>query len=194
SASEANYASILPRMEAPTAAAAAVQLNQYQQEIFRLALCVGNFDTSLDLSPKLPFEEVKVGETWKKTASYAPQVIKGKGKSAVQRLDYTYTYEGIVDSESGKKVHRVKAVLKLDTDVAPFINGLLDMKPEESGLKGMTLKLDQTILWDLDLKTRKTLLAVAESKGESNVVLTQNPNEPYQEIRLKGRTVMTPKG
>ena len=91
-------------------------------------------------------------------------------------------------------MHRVKAVLKLDTDIAPFINGLLEMKPEQSGLKGMALKLDQTILWDLDLKTRKTLLAVAEAKGESNVVLTQNPSEPYQEMRIKGRTIMTPKG
>jgi hypothetical protein len=169
--------------------------SQFQQEIFRLALFLGSMDSSLDLSPKLPLDEVKVGETWKKTVGYSPQVLKGKdGKSAVQRLDYTYTYRGIVDSDAGQKVHRVTADLKLDSDIAPFMNDLMGLKPEESGLKSMKLKLDATITFDLDLKTRRTLLAVAESNGGMSVVLTQQPNEPFAEIRLKGRTTMQPGG
>lgn len=167
---------------------------QFQGEVFRLALFVGNMDSSLDLNPKLPFEPVKVGETWKKTVSYQPQVLQGKQKSAVQRLDMTYKYEGIVDDDNGKKVHRVTAEIKLDTDVATFLNGVMGAKPEESGLKSMKLKLDSSMTFNLDLKTRKTLMAQAESKGEMNIVLTNNQNEPAQEVKLTGRTTMVPKG
>lgn len=167
---------------------------QFQDEIFRLALFVGNLDTSLDFNPKLPLDPVKIGETWKKTVSYQPQVLQGKNKSAVQRLDMTYKYDGVVTNDAGAKVHRVTGTIKLDSDLAPFLNGLMDSTPEKSGLKSMILKLDSTLTFDLDLRTRKTLFAQQESKGEMNVVLTNNTKEPVQEIKLTGRTIMTPKG
>jgi hypothetical protein len=169
---------------------AAVQLGQFTQEIFRLALFLGSLDSSLDFSPKLPFEPVKVGETWKRTVGYSPQALQGKeGKSAVQRLDYVFTYAGVQES-GGKQVHRVTANLALDTDIGPFINQMMGTTPEQSGLKSMQLKLDATIDFDLDLKTRKTLKAVAQSKGGITVMITQLPNSPAEEVRLKGRTVM----
>ncbi len=48
---------------------------------------------------------------------------------AVQRLDYVYSYDGVVDS-NGQKVHRVTAKLNLDTDAAPYINSFMGRRPE----------------------------------------------------------------
>lgn len=174
----------------PGGGLSAAQVGQFTQEIFRLALFIGSLDSALDFSPKLPFEPVTVGETWKRTVGYSPQALKGKdNRSAVQRLDYVFTYKGVQES-GGKQIHRITATLELDTDAAPFINQSLGMTPEQSGLKSMQLKLSASIDFDLDLKSRKTLLAVAESTGGISVTLTQLPGRPYEEVRLKGRTVM----
>ena len=78
-------------------------LFQFVDEVQRLAFFIGGFDTSLDISPRMPFEEVKVGDTWQRTVSATPQKLKGKGdKMGVQRLDYTYTYQGVTKSTEGK--------------------------------------------------------------------------------------------
>lgn len=165
-----------------------VNLDQFIGEIHRLAIFAGGVDSALDFSPKLPYDPVTVGETWKRTVGYSPQMLKGAGdKSAVQRLDYEYTYRGVVDA-GGRKVHRVTADLKLDTDVAKFINQALRMKPEQSGLKEMKLVLDARIEFDLDLKTRRTLEARAQSTGSIRLEGTQ-PGQLYEEKIAGGSTM-----
>lgn len=165
-------------------------IGTFVDELYRLSLFIGSLDSAIDFSPKLPFDEIKPGDTWQKTVGYSPQKIKGKdGKSAVQRLDYTYTYKGIVQA-GAKKVHRITASLKLDTDAAPFVNQMMQQEPEESHLKELRLTLDANIDFDLDLSTRKTLRAVATSTGGFKVVVTDS-DEPVQEQRIKGRTTMT---
>lgn len=163
-------------------------IGQFVGEVERLALFIGPFDTSLDIAPRMPVEEVSVGDTWKRTVGYQPQKLRGKdGQQAVQRLDYTYTFKGD-DTWNGKPIKRVEAVLKLDTDLAAFFNQLFGAKPEETGLKSIPLKLDATIQFYLDPVTLNTLAASGKSTGGFSIILTANPNEPLQEMLLAGRS------
>lgn len=163
-------------------------VGQFVGEIYRLALFVGSFDSALDFSPRLPLDQVKVGDTWKKTVSYQPQQLKGKkGEQAVQRLDYTYTYRGAM-KVGAKSVERVEATLSLNTDVGHFINQLYDLKPEDTGLKGIPLKMEAKIEFNLDPKTKRTLSADAVSEGGFKIVLTDDPESPLEEENLRGRT------
>lgn len=162
----------------------------YIGEIYRLSLFAGSFDSALDFAPKTPFDEVKPGDAWKKTVGYSPQKLKGKdGKSAVQRLDYTYVYKGIIEV-SGRKVYRVEADLDMVSDLAAFFHQVTGSKPEETGLKEFPLTLKAHIDFDLDLKTRHTILAVAKSQGGFKVVTSDFPNDPQEEVKLRGETRM----
>lgn len=169
---------------------ALAMLGQFVGEIYRLSLFLGPLDSSLDFSPKLPFDEVKPGDTWKKTVGYSPQKLQGKGgKLAVQRLDYLYTYVGLVQSQ-GKSVQRIKAELEVNSDLAEFVHQTFDVKASETGLKEIPLHFKGEVEFDLDPKTLKTLRAVGTSKGGFKIVLTNFPNEPIQEENIKGRTIL----
>lgn len=159
-------------------------------ELYRLALFVGSLDTAIDLSPKLPYDEVRPGATWKMTASYQPQTLQGsKGKMAVQRLDWTYTYDGVVTSQ-GKKVHRVTGVLKLDTDLGAFFNQASGVTAGQSGLEKVPVKMESKVLFDLDVNTRHTLLAQAETKGTWSIKVAGLDSNLIEE-KFTGRTTST---
>ncbi len=165
-------------------------LGQFVGEMFRLSLFAGSFDSALDFAPKTPFDTVKVGDSWKRTVGYQPQKLQGKGnKQAVQRLDYTFTYKGIVQSE-GKKVYRVEGSLDLKTDLAEFINQMVGMKPEDTGLKKVPLSMKSTILFDLDLKTRHTVLAQAKTESGYALFITDYPDDAVEEQNIKARTTL----
>ncbi|MFZ4508700.1 MAG: hypothetical protein ACOYON_13475, partial [Fimbriimonas sp.] len=165
------------------------QFEDFLGEIYRLALFVGSFDSALDFAPKLPLDDVKVGDTWKQTVGYQPQRLKGTKKQAVQRLDMNMTYKGIVPV--GKtSVHRIQADVNLDTDLAEFINQSFEVTSEDTGLAKVSLKLKVKIDFDLDLKTRKTLLAVANADGGLRVFLTGDLEEPEVQEKIRGRTTM----
>ncbi len=165
-------------------------IGQFVGEIQRLALFIGSLDSSMDFAPKLPFDEVAPGDTWKRTVGYSPQKLGAKGeKLAVQRLDYTYTYRGQVES-AGKQVHRVTAQLELHTDLAAFVHQTFRVKPEDTGLKEIPLSFKGSIEFDLDLRACRTLSAVATSEGSFRVVSTAFPQDPEIEERFKGRTTM----
>ncbi|MBN9503928.1 MAG: hypothetical protein BGO01_11810 [Armatimonadetes bacterium 55-13] len=166
-------------------------IGQFIQEIHRLSLFAGSFDSSLDFSPRFPFQKLKVGDTWKRTVGYSPQKLKGKdGKTVVQRLDYTYTYKGVVDS-NGKKVQRVEGDCVLNSDLATFINETFDVNSDVTGLKTIPLKFKAHIDFDLDPATMKTLTAIAQTEGGFQVIITDFPNDPVEEETFKGRTVLS---
>ena len=162
-------------------------VGQFTGELQRLALFTGSLDSGMDLSPKLPYDEVRVGDTWKRTVGYSPQRIANSDKAAVQRLDYTYTYKGIMEV-NGQRIHRVQATMSLDSNAAEFVNQSMGMTPGQSGLEAINLKLDATIDFDLDLNTRKTLRALAVSKGGYDVRVAQVPGRPVIEQKLNGRS------
>lgn len=165
-------------------------VGQFIAEVHRLALFAGNFESALDFAPRLPFDKLKVGDTWKRTVGYTPQKLKGKdGKTVNQRLDYTFTYKGLVDS-NGKKVFRVSGECGLDTNLADYVNQMFEMKPEETGLKSIPLKFKANIEFDLDQTTRKTLQTIAVSEGGFQIILTDLPNDPIEEETFKGRTTL----
>lgn len=163
-------------------------IGQFVSEVYRLSLFVGNFESALDFAPRTPFDPVNVGDTWKRTVGYQPQKLKGKdGKMATQRLDFTYTYKGLVNGAKGK-VHRVEGKLNFNTDLAEFVNQTFEVTSADTGLKSVPLSLDSTIVFDLDPKTRHALEANAQSDGQFKIVLTDNENDPIQEEKIKGRT------
>lgn len=166
-------------------------LGQFVNEVYLLALNVGPIDSALDFAPKLPFDEVKVGDTWKMTVSYQPQALKGKdGKQAVQRLDYTYTYKGLV-TVNGKQYQRVTASLILKTDLGAFVNQMTGLKPEDTHLKGIPLNLTQTIDYDLDVNSKRTIAAHSTATGGFKIDVTDVPDEAVLEQKLTGKTDMT---
>ncbi len=164
-------------------------IGQFVGEVYRLALFIGPVESSLDFSPKLPLDEVSVGDTWKKTVGYQPQSLKGTSKKAVQRLDYVYTYQG-VKSVNGKPVIRIDGALDLDTDLGAFVNQLLGVEAEKSGLKSIPLTLKGRIAFDLDPKSLRTIRAVGTTEGQFKVFLAAQPDEPIAEERLKGTSTM----
>jgi hypothetical protein len=169
---------------------AAGMLFQYVQELEQLAFFVGPVNSGLDFAPKTPFDEVKIGETWKETVSYTPQkLIGGNGKIGVQRLDYTYTYLGIKPSKSGKDVHKVIAGVKLDTNMVEYAQQLTGGKNSASVIKSAPLKFEAKIEFDLDLATRHTILAKAETTGGYEIIL-KNREQPISELKFKGRTTV----
>ena len=166
-------------------------LSEFISEIQRLALFIGSIDTAIDFQPKLNFTEVSVGDTWKRTATYSPQKLKSKNdKTVMQRLDYVYSYGGLVDS-GGQKVHRVTATLEMNSDLVQFIKDNFDTDGVNIGFKELSFKLKAKIEYDLDVKTGHTLRAVANSDGGFKIVLSQYPEDPYMEQRLKGTTKLT---
>lgn len=161
-------------------------IGQFVSEIYRLALNAGSLDSALDFSPKLPLDDVKPGDTWKHTVGYSPQKLKdSKDKNAVQRMDYTYTYQGLVDSD-GKKVRRVTADLDLNTNLADFLHQLVKQTPQETGIKEIMLNIKSHIDFDLDPTTCETLKAVSSSTGGFSITLTEHPDQPLHEERFKG--------
>ncbi|RYG28716.1 hypothetical protein EON81_28035 [bacterium] len=158
------------------------------QEIQSLSFFTGGFDASLDLAPKLPVEEISPGDTWKRTVGYAPQKLKGEAKKvAPQRLDYTYTYEGIV-TRGATKVHRVTAKLSLKTDVAEF--GRQMAGSQADAITKVPVTLDADIVYDLDLKTRHTIRAIATSRNSVQIYI-KGFTAPIQESRAKGQTTLS---
>lgn len=138
-----------------------------------LMLLLGTLDSSLDFSPRLPFDELKVGDTWKRTVGYSPQKLAGKeGKMASQRLDFTYTYKGLVKS-GNTEVHRIVADLTLDTNLADFMNQSIPEELKKRALfKSLPFKMTSQIVFDLDKKTCNTLKAVATSDASSQIFLS----------------------
>lgn len=174
---------------APMAPVAQSILQEWAGELQRLALFIGSLDTAMDFNPKLPYEEAKVGESWKRTMSYQPQVIKGEGgRQAVQRLDLEYTYGGIVEV-NGKKFHRVTAKMNLDTDAAGYINQQMGTKPEESGVSKIPLKLQSEISFDLDLQNRAPVTSTARTTGGWSLTL-YGQSQAVVEEKIKGRVTM----
>ncbi len=165
-------------------------LTRFIVEVHMLARNLGSLDSSLDFAPKLAVDDVVPGDTWKHTVGYSPQTLPNQaGKTAVQRLDYTYTYEGVVQSE-GRKVYRVTADLNTTANLADFYYQATGEDPGSSLLKSLPLNLKSHIDFDLDMKTCETLKAVSVSTGGFSIVLTSNPDQAAEEEKFKATTTM----
>jgi hypothetical protein len=168
-----------------------IDLRQFTAPIYGIALMLGNMDSSLDFAPKLPDDEVKVGDTWKRTVGFSPQKLANdkRGTMAVQRLDVTYTYKGL-QTVDAKKFHRIEANVSLNTDLAAYINQLLGAKPEDTQLQKAPMTLKQVITYDLDPKTFHTVRAEAVSEGETSLYLTVLKNQAAQETKFRARATL----
>ena len=165
-------------------------VSEFVQEIQRISFFLGSLQTSLDLAPRLPLEAVRPGDTWKSTVGYSPQKLKGQGaKMATQRLDYTYTYDGLVESR-GKTVQRITAKLALKTDLAEFGKQIAEQYGAgDSIITKAPVTLEATIAYDLDPKTLHTLRAVANSKNSFGIYV-KGLATPVQEERAEGTTTL----
>jgi hypothetical protein len=165
---------------------------QFLDELHRLSIFVGSFDSALDFNPKLPLDKVAIGDTWKQTVSYQPQKLKGdkKGNQEVQRLDYVFTYQGPKVS-NGKQVERVEATLDLNTDLGAFFNQLLHATPEQSQLEKIPMHLKASIDFDLDPKSFTTLRAVAKSEGDFAIWIHGQQDRAAFEEKFRGTTTET---
>ncbi len=183
--------SVLKARAAVANAAPFVQdiVSQFSGELYRMALFTGSLDSALDFNPRLPFEPVEVGESWKRTVSYQPGELKGsKGEQAVQRLDMEYTYKGKIQ-KNGKTFDRISATVNLDTDAALFINQMLGMTSNQSGLAKLPLKMDSVIDFDLDPVTHDTVYASARTTGYWSLNVVGVPHAVREE-KLTGKATL----
>jgi len=165
-------------------------IGQFISEIQRLALFIGSIDTAIDFQPKLDLREVSKGDTWKRTVSYSPQKLASKNnKSVMQRLDYVYTYDGVVDA-GGQKVHRVVATLDMKADLLQYIRDNVDLTKATLHFSDISFNLKARIEFDLDLKTGHTLKADAKSEGGFKIAVTEYPDDPLIEQKLRGSTTL----
>lgn len=165
-------------------------IGQFVGEIYRLALFVGTLDASMDFAPPLPIVEVEPGDTWKKTVGFSPQKLGGKsGKVAVQRLDYTYKYVGVVDT--GKRtVHRIEGELNLTNDLAEFIHQTFNVKSDQTGLKEIPMVMKARVSFDLDIKTHQTIAGRAWAEGGFKIVAVGQA-QPVQEEKFKSAVTLS---
>ena len=164
-------------------------IGQFICEMYRLSLFAGSFDSALDFAPKLSRTALNVGDTWHKTVGYQPQKLKGKdGKSIVRRLDYEYTYKGMV-TVNGKQFQRVEAALNLDTDLSDFINDTFAVESSQTGIKKLPLRMKAKIEFNLDPVTRHPVLAEATTEGGYEVYATDFES-PVLETKIRGNTLM----
>jgi hypothetical protein len=160
-------------------------------EIQRLALFIGSLDSAIDFSPKLPFDEVEPGDTWERTASYQPQKTRS-GKTEVQRLDYVFTFDGVKDWK-GIKIYQITSKLELDSDAAPWLNRLMRVPEGRETLMKMPLKLEAKIIYRLDMETKRTLSAFAESNGGWEMFMRGDGLKATVSQKIKGRTTLKEK-
>ncbi len=164
-------------------------IRMFTGELYNLALFIGDLSSSLDFSPKFHYESVSPGETWKRTVSYQPQQIKGsKDKQAMQRLDMTYTYQGMVESR-GKTVHRVTSVVNLDTDVALYIFQITGVPKERQQIQAWPMKLETKLQFDLDPQTYTTLYGVANTTASWHIDIA-GLDIPVLEEKITGKATV----
>jgi hypothetical protein len=165
-------------------------LGPFMNSFTRLTLFVEGI-TGIDFSPKLPFDEVVPGDTWQRTVDYAPQQLSGTDKSAVQRLDMTYTYMGRQKNAEGKEIERIEAVLEAETNAADYLNQLFRLDAQRTGIERVDLKLRTVVKFDLDPATHQTLFVEADGNSSVSVMLNKKLSEnPVLERRTRGRTTM----
>lgn len=158
---------------------------QFTGQLIRMVLMVGSLDSSMDFAPRMEYRPVRKGTTWKRTVGYAPQALSGAGgRQANQRLDYTYTYQGIVDVD-GKKYHRIEGNLKFENDIWPFMLQQFGLRMQDTPFSNLILKFDQKLTFDLDLKTFATVRGMAEADGSSRLALRAG-DQQLEEQRFSG--------
>jgi len=166
----------------------------YINDIHRLSLFIGGVQDSLDFAPKFPLNPVKPGDSWKYTVGFEPQKLKGKdGKSAVQRLDYTYTLVGPMTSK-GRQVIRVDATLDFSTDLSDIFKQLLGDRASETDVSKVPLHFKSLIHFDLDPATKETLRAEGTTEGGYQVFLTETGSDAAFEERFKGNMTLSQVG
>lgn len=159
----------------------------YATQLYQMAVMIGGPDSSIDFNPKLPFEPVSPGATWKKTVNYTPQNLKGdkSGKQAVQRVDMTYTYVG---QQQG--YIRVQGTLNLNTDVTRFVADSMGLAVAQSPVKGLQVKLKVTVDFDLDPKDLHTVKASAKSTGNYHLQIQRGDQSLQVDQKITGTNTM----
>ncbi len=162
---------------------------QFVGDLMRIALMTGSLDSSMDFAPPLSFKPVKPGSVWKKTVGYTPQKLSTTGEQGVRRLDYSYTYQGVVES-NGKKVHRIVGEVSQDSDIWPFFLQQYGLRIADTPFASLQLTFKGKLEFDLDLKTLHTLRAKAESTGSTKLTLRAG-NAAAEEMQFYGENNLT---
>jgi hypothetical protein len=165
-------------------------ITPFIEDMERNSLFIGPVDSSMDFAPRLDFQPVKVGDTWKRTVGFQPQKLKGKkGKALVQRIDLTYTYAG-TGTLGGKPTVKVQAALDYTADLGDYLNGVVGASSDVTEISTIPVTLHCKLEFDLDPKTLQTLRGTCNSEGGFSIRVTKQL-EPVVEEKLKGETVMT---
>ncbi len=154
-------------------------------QLQQIAAFIGGPGSGIDLKPELSLLPVSVGSTWEKTVGYEPQEIgNGSTKTAVKRLDVKYTYMGPVKYK-GKSFLEIQGSIHLDSDLQKYFEDQYHASAEETHLKSLPIKLDETLHFYLDPKTKQTIYGIVDSTGGVSFNTTDY-DQPLLQIKLKG--------
>lgn len=156
-------------------------VGQFAGTLYQFALGVSTIEDGIDLAPKLPYEPVTIGETWKRTVGFAPQRAGAGSRVENRRFDITFTYAGPVQ-RNGRQMLLINGLLKVDGDVAGFINQDSRRGAADSGIREFPLKMESNIAFYLDPKTRHTIEADVTTKGSMRIVTTQTVTPLMEEV------------
>jgi len=160
---------------------------QFLSTLYLIGLGIGDF-SFYDISPMLPYMNVKVGDTWHKTVGYSPKSLYGAKKMAVQRLDMTYTYMGQI-KENNKVYTRVKATTSMDADLGEYLNQSYGATSAQTGIKSLKTTFQTEYVYDLDPSNLAPIRVSSKSSG-STILLAVGPKEPIEETNFIGEGTM----
>ena len=178
-----NQLNVMMPQEDPRASIGAF-VEQFAGALYQFAFGVSSIDDGIDLSPKLPYEPVVVGEMWKRTVGFAPQRSGTGGRVENRRFDIEFTYAGPVQ-RNGRTMLLVNGLLKVDGDVAGFINQDAGRGAADTGIREFALKMEAKIAFYLEPKTRHTVEADVTTQGSMRLVVTQTAT-PLMEEKFSG--------
>jgi hypothetical protein len=110
--------------------------------------------------------------------------VEDEEETRVQRLDYEYFYDGLVESE-GRQVRQIRAELDFNEDVIGLFGGTAEL----AGIEAINLAMKATILFEVDAETGHTLRARANSEGGFAIEATDF-DRPILEDKFTGRTTL----
>lgn len=156
-------------------------------QLQQISALIGGPGSGIDLKPELSLEPLSVGSTWQKTVGYQPQQIGGGNKkTAIKRLDVTYTFKGLT-TYKGKSYYEIDGEIHLNSDLTNYFRDQYHVTADQTHLKAIPMTLDSNLKFYLDPATKQTVLGTVDSSGGMSLTTTDN-DQPLIELKIKSNS------
>lgn len=156
-------------------------------QLQQISAMIGGPGSGIDLKPELSLDPLSVGSTWQKTVGYQPQQLGGGStKTAIKRLDVTYTFKGLT-TYKGKSYYEIDGSIHLNSDLTNYFRDQYHVTAEQTHVKTIPMNLDTTLKFYLDPQTKQTVLGTVDSTGGMSLTSTDF-DQPLVELKIKSNS------